>query len=143
MGYLPGLGVLPVDRETQRARALGFSTGARVHRITLGGRGAEEHVVPTLVQAHPGDAVEFQSADHRVHTVVFLSDSLSADGLAFLRKTGQLSGPPLVSRGSHFLVRFDDAPPGRYPFLSEAHGGRAHGAVVVEPSNPSDSIPAP
>lgn len=142
MGFLPHLGVLPVDRETQRARALGFTTGVRVHRITLGGRGAEEHVVPTLVRANPGDAVEFQSVDHRVHTVEFLSDSLSPDGLAFLRETGQLSGPPLVSRGSHFLVRFDDAPPGRYPFLSEAHGGRARGAVVVGPTNAGDSIPA-
>lgn len=128
------------DAELERARALGLPSGARLYRVTLGGRGAREHVVPTLITVRPGDGVEFFTADHRVHTVTFLPDSLTPAAHVFLESSGQLRSPPLVARGTRFILRFQDAPPGRYPFVSEGHGGTAHGVVVVEdPRGPFSS----
>ena len=143
MGSYPGFGIQPADREVENARALGLPAGARLHQITLGGRGAVEHAVPTLIRALPGDAVEFRSVDHRAHTVAFLSDSLSSEGLAFLEGTGQLSGPPLVTQGSHFLLRLEDAPTGRYPFISEGHGGTAYGAIEVGLDSGDETVEVP
>jgi plastocyanin len=119
------------DPAAEEARALGFPAGARLHRVTLGGQGAVESAVPSMIQAHPGDGVEFRTEDHRVHTVTFLSDSLAPEVHSFLESTGQLGSPPLVSRGTRFILRLQDAPPGRYPFLSEGHGGMAKGVVEV------------
>ena len=120
--------------------ALGLSPRAQLHRVTLGGRGAEEHAVPTRIQASPGDGVEFLTVDHRVHTLTFLLDSLSWEGRRFLEESGQISSPPLVSRGSRFILNLQDAPPGRYPFVSEGHGGRAEGLVQVGDPSAADSV---
>lgn len=126
-------------RRLEEAQALGLSSGAELHQVTLGGRGSEEHAVPTIIQALPGDAVEFRTVDHRVHTLMFLPDSLSTTVRGYLETTGQMGSPPLVSRGSRFIVRFDDAPQGRYPFESKGHGGVAKGVVVVGSPLPTDS----
>ncbi|MFC1661369.1 hypothetical protein ACFL3S_07970 [Gemmatimonadota bacterium] len=119
-------------RDEELAQSLGLPGGAVIHRVNLGGWGSEEHAVPSRVRAAPGDAVVFETVDHRVHTVSFFPDSLSPGGLAFLERTGGLSSPPLVTRGSTFVVVLDGAPPGRYSFLSEGHGGQAMGIIVVE-----------
>jgi plastocyanin len=121
----------PTILGADEARALGLSPGAHLHLVTLGGRGSEEHAVPTRIQASPGDAVEFRSVDHRVHTVTFPPDSLSPEILSYLESTSQRSSPPLVFRGSRYIVKLRDAPPGRYPFVSEGHGGKAWGVVEV------------
>lgn len=131
------------DPELENAKALGFPSGARLHRVTLGGRGAEEHAVPTLVSAVPGDGVEFVTVDHRVHTVVFLPDSLSDEARSFLESTDQMASPPLVSRGSRFILRLRGAPGGRYAFMSEGHGGTAFGVVEVGLGEGSDVGGAP
>ena len=120
--------------------ALGLSSRAQLHRVTLGGRGAEEHAVPTRIQASPGDGVEFLTVDHRVHTLTFLLDSLSSEGRRFLEESGQISSPPLVTRGSRFILNLQNAPPGRYPFVSEGHGGRAEGLVQVGDPPAADSV---
>jgi plastocyanin len=119
------------DVEVEAARVLGFPAGARLHRVTLGGRGETEHAVPTLIQARPGDGVEFRTVDHRVHTVTFPPDSLTPEVRSFLESTGQTESPPLVHRGVRFILRLQGAPPGRYPFVSEGHGGTAHGVVEL------------
>jgi plastocyanin len=133
---LPGCGLVShgePDPQVEEARALGLPEGARLHRVTLGGRGATEHAVPPLIQARPGDGVEFLTEDHRVHTVTFPADSLEPEVHAFLEASGQLGSPPLVSRGTRFVLQLRDAPTGRYPFVSEGHGGTAHGVLLVEP----------
>ncbi len=134
-----GAGDRPPDPELEGARALGLASDARLHSVTLGGRGAQEHAVPARVQAVPGDAVEFRTVDHRVHTLVFLSDSLSVDARSFLEATGQMASPPLVTRGSRFLLRLEGAPRGRYVFRSEGHGGAAFGVVEVGRRSDPDS----
>jgi plastocyanin len=119
------------DGTSESVQALGLPAGAQLHQITLGGRGAEEHVVPTRIEASPGDAVEFRTVDHRVHNVSFIADSLTLEVHAFLESTGQMASPPLVSRGSRFILRLQNAPSGRYLFRSEGHGGVALGVVQV------------
>lgn len=119
------------DPLASEAAALELPSGAELHRVTLGGRGSEEHAVPTRIVIEPGDAVEFRTVDHRVHTIKFPTDALSAEGRTFLEDSGKLSSPPLVSRGSRFVVRFEGAPPGVYPFESSGHGGTALGVVEV------------
>jgi plastocyanin len=101
--------------------------------VVLGGRGSEEHVLPQHIATSPGDAVEFVTVDHRVHTVSFLQDSLSIEGIDFLTSVGRMASLPLISRGSRFLVLLEAAPHGRYPFVSQGHGGRAYGVIDVSP----------
>lgn len=131
----------PPDPELEAARELGLREGARVHRVTLGGRGSEEHAVPRVVEAAPGDAVEFLTVDHRVHRVIFPADSLDQGPREFLERTGQAESPPLAFRGSRFLLGLQEAPPGRYPFLSQGHGGITGGVVQVGPL--PDTFPPP
>ena len=69
--------------------------------------------------------------DGRIHTVSFPEDSLPLDAALFLRRTSQLESPPLVERGSRFVLTFEDAPSGRYRFRSEGPGGEAWGLIVV------------
>ena len=126
------------DPEVEEAKALGLGAGARLHRVILGGRGSEEHVLPARVRAEPGDGVAFVTVDHRVHTLSFPGDSLSPEIRAFLTSTGQESVPPLLYRGNRFILRLTDAPQGRIHFLSQGHGGIAYG--VIEVGIPSDSL---
>jgi plastocyanin len=128
----------PPDGSEEAAQTLGLPSGARLHQITLGGRGSEEHAVPSRIQAFPGDGVEFLTVDHRVHTVAFIADSLTVEVQAYLESTGQMASPPLVSRGSRFLLRLQNAPLGRYFYVSEGHGGVAQG--VVEVGVPPDPV---
>jgi plastocyanin len=131
LGACQGPGTDAEVRAEEEARALGLPAGAELHRVTLGGRGAREHAVPTRIQAFPGDGVEFRSVDYRIHTLQFVSDSLSEAVRTFLETTGQIASPPLVTRGSRFILNLQNAPQGRYFFMSEGHGGTAFGVVEV------------
>ena len=102
---------------------------ARVVQLS-GGRDVE-HVVPPHVEVEIGEWVQFVTLDHRVHTLAFVPDSLSLEAVEYLNRTGQLEGPPLLTRGSRFLVDFRDAPVGRYVFSSESHGDPVFGSVTV------------
>lgn len=127
----------PPDPELEGARALGLEGGARLLRVTLGGRGSEEHVLPQRILARPGDAVEFVTVDHRIHRLEFPRDSLSVESYDFLVASGSEASPPLHARGSRFLLFLEGAPLGRYPFLSLGHGGVAHGVIEIA----EDSLP--
>ena len=103
--------------------------------IQLSGGRDVEHVVPPHLEIGMGEWVQFVTLDRRVHTVSFVSDSLSPEVFEYLADTGQLRGPPLLARGSRFLVDFRTAPPGRYVFSSVSHGDPVFGSVTVrEPS---------
>ena len=116
--------------------SLGLGPSVVVHRVTLGGWGGEEHVVPGRLRVEEGDIVQFVSVDGRIHTVFFEADSLGPAQVDFLRSSGQLSGPPLLDRGSRFVVSFGGAPAGVYPFRVEGPGGPVRGRVVVESGGP-------
>ncbi len=119
------------DPDAQLRARLGLDPDRPIHRVTLGGRGASEHVVPARIEIRPGDIVVFVAVDGRVHTVRFPLDSLSARTADFLRRTDQLESPPLLDRDARYVLTFEDAPGGRYPFVSDGGGGSAGGVVVV------------
>ncbi len=99
--------------------------------VQLSGGRDVEHVVPPHLEIGMGEWVQFLTLDRRVHTVSFVPDSLSPAALEYLTDTGQLQGPPLLARGSRFLVDFRKAPAGRYVFSSASHGDPVFGSVTV------------
>ncbi len=99
--------------------------------VQLSGGRDVEHIVPPHLEIETGEWVQFVTLDRRVHTLSFVSDSLSLETLEYLTDTGQLEGPPLLALGSRFLVDFRDAPAGRYVFSSESHGDPVFGSVTV------------
>ncbi len=119
--------------DTTLRDSLGIGLDRTVQRISLGGAREREHVVPPTLTVAPGTVVEFYTVDRRVHSILFIEDSLSPSALAFLRENGRLSSAPLVEQGSRFVVDFMGAPDGRYPFVSRGHGESARGAILVGP----------
>jgi len=117
--------------DTTLLDSLGIELSRIVERVSLGGAREREHVVPPTVIVEAGTVVEFYTVDRRVHSITFMEDSLTLPALRFLEKKGQLSSPPLVERGSRFVVDFRGAPPGRYPYLSHGHGESMWGVIIV------------
>jgi len=109
---------------------LGLEPTDRVHRVTISG-GASERVEPAETVLEPGGYVQFSTDDWYVHEVIFETDSLPPQARTFMAGLDQLASPPLVSRGSRFVVSFVDAPPGRYPFRVEGNAAPARGVLVV------------
>ena len=118
--------------DVELREALGLESDEELYRIVLGGQGRMEHLVPTRLEIPQGAIVEIVTVDRRVHTVTFLQDSLSPQAAAFLTETNQMQSPPLLEQGSRFVISFREAPPGRYHFVSEGHGGTASGIIVIE-----------
>lgn len=100
--------------------------------IQLGGGRDQEHVLPLSTGVSVGQWVEFVTLDRRVHTLSFVADSLTAEAKAYLEVSGQMHSPPLLERGTRFLVDFRDAPPGRYVFSSRSHGAPVFGSITVQ-----------
>lgn len=121
---------LPPDQRLQRE--LGLEPSDRVHEVRLLG-GIEGAVDPAEVVVLQGDYLQFVTADSWVHELLFEVDSLAGPALSFMEGLDQLASPPMVSRGSRFVLSFVDAPPGRYPFRVEGGGPARRGAIVVEP----------
>ena len=90
-----------------------------------------ERADPELVSVENGAYVEFVSTDWLIHEVIFETDSLSAEQRAFLERTDQVASPPLVERDSRYVLLFDDAPPGRYPYRLEGNGRSGRGIIEV------------
>jgi hypothetical protein len=111
-------------------RELGLTESDEVHRISLTGSDREQ-VVPPEVTVPPAAWVEFVSADWRVHEVHFEADSLSVQALGFLTRTSQMDSPPLLHKDARFVVSFQGAPEGRYPFRVDGNRAPGRGVVVV------------
>ena len=111
---------------------LGLTAEDRVHRIRVSG-GEVESADPVLVSIEQGAYVEFTTVDWLVHEVVFVSDSLGAEQWSFLEKTDQVASPPLVDRGSRYVLGFAGAPPGRYIYTLEGNGRAGGGVILVIP----------
>jgi plastocyanin len=110
--------------------SLGLTTRDRVHRIDLVVRSGRQTAVPALVEIRPGDHVDFHAADHYVHLVRFEVDSLDADARAWWGDRSA-DGPPLLTRGTRWVLEFGDAPPGRYTYVLDGNRDQGRGAVVV------------
>ena len=111
-------------------RELGLTENDRVHSIRIAGGNAEV-AEPDLDSVPIGAFVEFVTTDWLVHEVIFQGDSMAADARGFLERTEQVASPPMLQRDSRFVVSFDGAPPGRYPFVMEGNGRPGHGVLIV------------
>ncbi len=112
---------------------LGLTDQDEVHRVMLTATASEE-ARPESVTVSTGAYVEFVTGDWRLHEVHFELDSLDEAARSFLQESDQVSSPPLVDRDSRFVVRFLEAPAGRYPFLVEGNGAPDRGVVIVRPN---------
>lgn len=111
--------------------------GARKHVVELAGVQDTAEIRPSRVEAGAGDVVEFTARDALTHSIVFQADSMPAPQADFLRSSGQLRSPPLLTADSRWVVSLKDAPAGEYPFVSALHGGR--GVLVVSAAPRSGS----
>ncbi|HKJ93003.1 MAG TPA: hypothetical protein VJ957_07535 [Longimicrobiales bacterium] len=100
---------------------------AHIHDVALEADSTGQPLA--TVHAAPGDVVRFTARDNHTHAVAFDADALAPDARAFLERTAQLSGPPLISAGARWIVNLDGAPPGRYPFRCLSHDRR--GLLIV------------
>lgn len=115
--------------ETLRTE-LGLTARDQIHRVTLTG-GEVERADPAAVSIEAGAHVEFVTADWLIHEVVFEPDSVGASGWAFLARTDQTASPPLIDRDSRYVLSFEEAPPGRYPYRLEGNGAPGRGVIIV------------
>lgn len=106
-----------------------LAAGSQVHEIVVAGAATTDSIAPAGVRARSGDALRFTTGDHRTHAMAFDADRLAPVIREYLDATNQLRGPPLVNRGSAWVVVLEQAPPGRYPFICRPHNAR--GTVVV------------
>jgi hypothetical protein len=93
--------------------------------------GEVERADPAALSIEAGSYVEFFSTDWLVHEILFDTASLTPEQRGFLRSTDQVHSPPLIDRGSRYVLSFVDAPPGRYGFRLEGNGRASLGAIVV------------
>jgi hypothetical protein len=121
----------PFDFEEPLRQELGIDPGVPIHRITLGGRGADDRVVPLRVEGAPGDVLHVLSVDRRVQTFAFEAEGMSAEQKDFLERTGQVGSPPLTDAGSRWVVSLEGAPEGDYPFVVMGQGEPVRGMVDV------------
>ena len=109
---------------------LGLTEEDEVHRVLVTG-GEVELPEPRTTEVRPGAYVEFVTGDGLIHEVLFEVDSLDLGMRTFLERTDQVGSPPLILRDSRFVVSFQDAPEGRYPYRVEGNGGSGRGVVIV------------
>lgn len=107
--------------------------GVAVADVRLGGEGV---LTPDTARIRVGDVIRFTAADSRAHTVAFERDRLPPAAVAFLDSTVQLRSPPLLTTGSQWIVSFEGAPAGVYPFVDIATGARGV-VTVAAPAQPS------
>jgi len=121
----------PFDLDAGLREELGIHPDIPIHRITIGGRGSRDRVVPLRTEARPGDVLHILSADRRIQTFRFLPEGAPEGAMGFLERTGQVGSPPLSEVGNAWIVSLEGAPEGGYPFLVEGHGDPVQGVVDV------------
>lgn len=111
-----------------------LAAGVRVIGIAVETDAEGGEFEPVRAQARPGDVVRFTAGDARMHAIAFDGDRLPPDARAFLDRSSQLRGPPLMAAGTQWVVNLAGAPPGEYPFTCITHG--VHGSLTVSADTP-------
>lgn len=112
--------------------SLGLTSRDRVHTVEVRLDGPRESGTPDHVVVRPGDWLAFRADDGFGHRVHFERDSLQGASLAWAQGRGLSAGPPLIARGVRWLVHFEGAPPGRYPYRLEGNRRDGRGVVLVD-----------
>jgi plastocyanin len=112
-----------------RGDTIPLANGARVTEVTVRS-GREPEFEPDRVLARPGDVVRIASLDGGPHAIAFDLAATDPASLAYLERTAQLRGPPLLSSGATWILRFDEASASGYVIRCLTHGATL--AVSVE-----------
>lgn len=110
---------------------LGLDSRDWVHPVQLRGRGNDEVAEPARTVVEKGHWVDFRGGDARGHVVRFDTLALSAEARAWMRDTDQVESPPLLTPASRWVVSFEEAPAGIYPFVVEGSGALGAGHIEV------------
>lgn len=114
---------------------LGLAVGDRVHRVLLTG-GETERAEPAALSIEQGALVEFLTTDWLIHEVVFERDSVGSTHWSFLQRTDQTASPPLIDKETRYVLSFEGAPSGRYPYRLEGNGTPGRGVIIVREPQP-------
>ena len=109
---------------------LGLTDDDRVHRVAVTG-GASEQADPVALSIEPGSYVEFVTTDGLIHEIIFDADSVGREQWTFLERTDQTASPPLIERDTRYVLNFEGAPSGRYPYRLEGNGAAGRGVIIV------------
>lgn len=110
---------------------LGLDSRDAVHVVQLRGRGNDEVAEPVRTVIAPGDWVDFRGGDARGHVVRFDTLALAPEARTWIREAEQVESPPLVSPASRWVLSFEEAPDGVYPFEVEGSGAPGAGQIEV------------
>lgn len=121
-------GIAP-PRDPELARELGLPERTEIHRVNLVTRGGVPVVLPMELHVTTSGWVQFVTQDWRVYTVHLRG--AEPEATAWLQATRQGDAPPLVEQGARYVIRFEGAPAGAYPFEVLGQGGRVAGRIVV------------
>lgn len=106
-------------------------SGASIHEVQIRSDFEGAIFEPHELIVRPGDVVRFTAADAGNHALAFDETAIAPESRAFLEVTHQLRGPPLITTGAVWVVSFDGAPPGDYPFTCLTYGGLGRITVQV------------
>jgi plastocyanin len=133
LGLLWGCGGAGSDpRDPEVAAFLGIPSATPIHRFDLVDRQGRVGLFPRTLDVAPGHWVQFVAADTRVYSVHFDRERFEDEAAwAFLQGLHQTASPPLTGAGARFIVSFEEAPPGTYPFRIEGQGVPVAGEIRV------------
>ncbi|HEY0671409.1 MAG TPA: hypothetical protein VGD27_04030 [Longimicrobiales bacterium] len=104
--------------------------GVELHDVKVFTGAQYQDFEPSQVQARPGDYLRFTTADSRTHAIAF--EVTTPEGRSFLESKGQLRSPPLVSKGTSWVVALAGAPLGTYGFRCLMHNDTGQLTVAAE-----------
>lgn len=111
--------------------SLALTDADAVHAIELRVGDGHEQIVPDSVKLAVGDHLQFIAGDGFVHLVHFDTTRVSPEQRRWLDAVGARVGPALLNRDSRWVIDFDAAPIGRYPFMVEGNLEPGRGTVIV------------
>ena len=118
--------------DDQLISELGLTERDRVYTVSLA-TGVGERAEPDSIVVQPGDYLQFVSSDWLIHEVHFDSAIMDDQARSFMVVTGQMNSPPLLQQGARFVLSFEDAPLGTYPFRLRGNREDGSGVIVVAP----------
>ncbi len=124
--------IAPGDEVVLDSGSVRLPDGGRLREVRLEAPGGAGRFTPDTLTARPGDAVRFTAGDAVTHAVRFDTAAMPPAARRFLADSRQVASPPLLARGSAWVVSLQDAPPGRYPFHCMAHGASGTLTVAVD-----------
>jgi hypothetical protein len=124
----------PPPSDPELAEALGLPHRTPIYRFDLADRQGAVGLFPAEWEISEGGVVQFVTRDPRVYSIHFDRAAMSAEAWQFMEASGQESSPPLTREGARFVLSFENAPPGAYPFRVEGQSEAARGEIRVRGS---------